>query len=326
MNILVTGGAGYIGSHVIRILIREGHNVVIFDNLKLGHKGAINEKALFVQGDLKRQEEINRVFKENKIDSVMHFASDIIVPESFKNPEKYFGNIPNWLNLLNAMKDNKVKEIIFSSSAAVYGDPKRVPIKENDPTKPNSPYGEIKLIFEKILKWYDLAYGIKYVSLRYFNAAGADPSGEIGEDHTPETHLIPRLILSILNNESIKIFGTDYDTKDGTCIRDYVHVNDMAEAHVLALEHLHKTDKSSIYNVGCREGYSVKEVIKTCEEVTGKKIKVSEAGRREGDPAILIADSEKIRKELNWNPKYNLKDIIETAWNWHKNNPRLYNN
>ncbi len=324
MNILVTGGAGYIGSHVVRILTREGHNVVIFDNLKLGHKGAINEKALFVQGDLKRQEEINRVFKENKIDSVMHFASDSIIPESVKNPGKYFGNIPNWLNLMDSMKENNVKSIIFSSSAAVYGTPKRVPIKESDPVEPMNPYGEIKVIFEKILKWYDLAYGIKYISLRYFNAAGADPSGDMGEDHRPETHLIPIVLRAILTNKSIRVFGTDYDTKDGTCIRDYVHVNDIAEAHILALSHLHKTGKSNIYNIGCKEGYSVREVIKTCEEVTGSKIKVIEAGRRAGDPAILVADSDKIRKELGWNPKHDLKDIIKTAWVWHRNHPEGY--
>lgn len=324
MNILVTGGAGYIGSHVVRLLIKKRYNVVVFDNLKKGHKEAVNEKAFFVEGDLKHKEEIDRVIKENKISAVMHFASHIIIPESIKNPEKYFRNIPNWLNLMNSMKDNDVKNIIFSSSAAVYGDPKRIPIKENDPIMPKNPYGEIKVIFEKILKWYDAAYNIKYVSMRYFNAAGADPSGEMGEDHRPETHLIPIVLCSILNNESVKVFGTDYKTKDGTCIRDYVHVNDIAEAHILALEHLYKTGKSKIYNIGCKEGYSVREVIKICEEITNRKIKVIEAGRREGDPAILVADSDKIRKELNWNPKYDLKDIIRTAWEWHKNHPKGY--
>lgn len=324
MNILVTGGAGYIGSHVVRLLIRKGHKVVIFDNLKIGHKSSVDKKAVFIKGDLKNKKDIDTVFKKNKIDSVMHFASDSIIPESVKNPGKYFGNIPNWLNLMDSMKENNVKSIIFSSSAAVYGDPKRIPIKEDDQLAPKNAYGEIKVIFEKILKWYDLTHNIKYVSMRYFNAAGADPAGDIGEDHRPETHLIPIVLRAILDNKSIKVFGTDYNTKDGTCVRDYVHINDIAEAHILALEHLHKTGKSSIYNIGCKEGYSVKEVIKACQEETGKKIKVIEVGRRAGDPAILVADSDKIRKELGWNPKHDLKDIIKTAWAWHRNHPKGY--
>lgn len=324
MNIFVTGGAGYIGSHVANLLVQNNHKVVVFDNLEEGHKAAVNKKALFIEGDLKNKKQIDKAIKENQIDAVIHFASYIIVSESMKNPEKYYGCVSSGKNLLDSMKENKVKKIIFSSSAAVYGDPEKTPIKEDAPLKPKNPYGEMKVMFEEKLKEYDSEHGIKYISLRYFNAAGADPSGIIGEDHQTETHLIPLILKAILNNTDVIIFGTDYNTKDGTCIRDYIHVNDLAQAHVLALEHLNKTNKSNIYNLGCKQGYSVKEVIKTCEEITGENIKVIESERREGDPAILIADSDKIRKELKWIPKYDLKDIIKTAWNWHKNNPRGY--
>lgn len=317
MNVLVTGGAGYIGSHTVIRLIRKGHKVIIFDNLSKGHKEYVDKKAIFVKGDLAKLNEINNCIKKNKIDVVMHFAGFIEAGESMIKPEKYFtNNVTNGINLLNAMVKNRIKRVIYSSSAAVYGNPKKIPIEEEDETSPTNPYGESKLIFERILRWYDLAYGLKYTSLRYFNAAGADLSEQIGEKHNPETHLIPLALKSVLNNSEIYIFGTDYPTKDGTCIRDYIHVLDLADAHILALNNL--SNESKVYNLGSERGYSVKQVIDAIKKITKKGLKIVETRRREGDPPVLIASSKKIKKELGWKAKYDLKPIIESAFKWEK--------
>jgi len=320
MNILVTGGAGYIGSHVLKSLLKEGHQVVTFDNLQKGHRKAVTG-GKFIEGDLADRKLLEQVIQENKIEGVIHLAADSLVGESMEKPGKYYiNNFANGINLLEAMVKNEVKNIVFSSTAAVYGEPDEIPIKENNKTEPTSTYGESKLFFEKALKRYDDTYGLKYASLRYFNAAGADPEGEIGEAHDPETHLIPIVLQTALGiRDKIYIFGDDYPTKDGSCIRDYIHVNDLAAAHVLAVESLADGKNSSIYNLGNGEGYSVKEVIDTVKEVTGRDFEVEISERRAGDPAVLIASSDKIKKELDWQPKYTeLEKIISTAWKWHK--------
>jgi len=320
MNILVTGGAGYIGSHVLKALLKEGHQVVTFDNLQKGHKKAVTG-GKFVKGDLADKELLNQVMEENQIEGVIHLAADSLVGESMENPGKYYrNNFANGINLLEAVVKNGVKNIVFSSTAAVYGEPDQIPIKEDNQTEPTSTYGESKLFFEKALKRYDDIYDLKYVSLRYFNAAGADPEGEIGEAHDPETHLIPIVLQTALGiRDKIYIFGDDYPTRDGSCIRDYIHVNDLAAAHVLAVEALADGKESSIYNLGNGEGYSVKEVINTVKEVTGRDFEVKVSERRAGDPAVLIASSDKIQQELNWQPQYpELEKIISTAWKWHK--------
>jgi len=320
MNILVTGGAGYIGSHVLKALLKEGHQVVTFDNLQKGHKKAIIG-GKFIKGDLADKELLNQVMEKNQIEGVIHLAADSLVGESMENPGKYYrNNFANGINLLEAVVKNGVKNIVFSSTAAVYGEPDQIPIKEDNQTEPTSTYGESKLFFEKALKRYDDIYDLKYVSLRYFNAAGADPEGEIGEAHDPETHLIPIVLQTALGiRDKIYIFGDDYPTRDGSCIRDYIHVNDLAAAHVLAVEALADGKESSIYNLGNGEGYSVKEVINTVKEVTGRDFEVEVSERRAGDPAVLIASSDKIQKELNWQPQYpELEKIISTAWKWHK--------
>lgn len=320
MNILVTGGAGYIGSHVLKSLIKEGHQVVTFDNLQKGHRDAVTG-GKFVEGDLADKELLNKVIKENEIEGVIHLAADSLVGESMENPGKYYrNNFANGINLLEAMVKNDVKNIVFSSTAAVYGEPDEIPIKEDNQTEPTNTYGESKLFFEKALKRYDDIHGINFVSLRYFNAAGADPEGEIGEAHDPETHLIPIVLQTALGiRDKIYIFGDDYPTRDGSCIRDYIHVNDLAAAHVLAVEALAEGKESSIYNLGNGEGYSVKEVIDTVKEVTGRDFEVEVSERRAGDPAVLIASSAKIREELNWEPEYpELEKIISTAWKWHQ--------
>ena len=320
MNILVTGGAGYIGSHVLKALLKEGHQVVTFDNLQKGHKKAIIG-GKFIKGDLADKELLNQVMEKNQIEGVIHLAADSLVGESMENPGKYYrNNFANGINLLEAMVKNGVKNIVFSSTAAVYGEPDQIPIKEDNQTEPTSTYGESKLFFEKALKRYDDIYDLKYVSLRYFNAAGADPEGEIGEAHDPETHLIPIVLQTALGiRDKIYIFGDDYPTCDGSCIRDYIHVTDLAAAHVLAVEALADGKESSIYNLGNGEGYSVKEVINTVKEVTGRDFEVEVSERRAGDPAVLIASSDKIQKELNWQPQYpELEKIISTAWKWHK--------
>lgn len=323
MAILVTGGAGYIGSHTAVELLDQNEEVVIVDNLQKGHKGAILG-GKFYEGDLRDDAFLDKVFTENDIEAVIHFAADSLVGESVVEPLKYYNNnVVSTLKLLSKMKEHGVNKIVFSSTAATYGEPESIPILESDKNNPTNPYGETKLAVEKALKWADNAYGIKSVSLRYFNAAGAHISGKIGEDHTPESHLIPIILqVALGKREAISIFGDDYETPDGSCIRDYIHVTDLAQAHILALKKLRNGGNSAIYNLGNGTGFSVKEVIEIAREVTGEKIKAVIADRRPGDPAILIASSEKIQKELNWQPKYNnLRTILETAWNWHKNHP-----
>ncbi|MEK7812791.1 MAG: UDP-glucose 4-epimerase GalE [Candidatus Desantisbacteria bacterium] len=326
MSILVTGGAGYIGSHTVKELAKRGFETVVYDNLGKGHREAV-VAGEFVHGDLGDVETLRETFNQYRIDSVVHFAANSEVGESVKNPAKYFqNNVANGLNLLNVMLENGVNKIVFSSTAAVYGEPCRLPILESDKTMPANPYGESKLIFENILKYYCVAYGLRYISLRYFNAAGADPDGVIGEDHYPETHLIP-LTLQVASGQKdvLKIFGTDYPTPDGTCIRDYIHVVDLAQAHILALEALEDGCSSMICNLGNGKGYSVKEVIEIAREVTGCKIPAIETERRDGDPAVLVASSAKIIQELGWKPELaDLKTIITTAWQWHKNHPVGY--
>ncbi|MDO5038485.1 UDP-glucose 4-epimerase GalE [Clostridium sp.] len=323
MTILVCGGAGYIGSHMVAELIEKGNDVVVLDNLEKGHKDALLGGKLYI-GDLRDKDILNKVFTENKIDAVIDFAAYSLVGESMTEPLKYFNNnVYGTINLLEAMKEHNVKYIVFSSTAATYGEPKEVPILEESETIPTNAYGESKLLVEKILKWCDHAYGIKYTTLRYFNAAGAHINGKIGEDHSPETHLIP-LILSVAlgKREKIMIFGDDYDTEDGSCVRDYIHVSDLASAHSLALERLMNGGESRIYNLGNGTGFSVKEMIEIARKVTNHPIPAEVAPRRAGDPAVLIASSDKAVKELNWKPKFNsVETIIETAWNWHKNHP-----
>ena len=319
-NILVTGGAGYIGSHVAKKLAEAGFNVIVLDNLSKGHREAVLKGKLIV-GDLADVDLLDRIMKEEGIEGVIHLAADSLVGESMEKPGKYYrNNVANGINLLEAMVNNGVEYIVFSSTAAVYGEPEEIPITESHPANPENTYGESKLFFEKILKRYDEIYNLRYVSLRYFNAAGADLSGQIGEAHDPETHLIPIVLEKALGvREKLYIFGADYPTKDGTCIRDYIHVEDLADAHILAIEALAAGLESRIYNLGKGEGYSVREVIEAAEEVTGKKIEAEIAGRRAGDPAVLVASSEKIKKELGWKPLYpDLKTIIESAWRWHK--------
>lgn len=323
MAILVTGGAGYIGSHTAVELLDQNEEVVIVDNLQKGHKGAILG-GKFYEGDLREDAFLDKVFTENDIEAVIHFAADSLVGESVVEPLKYYNNnVVSTLKLLSKMKEHGVNKIVFSSTAATYGEPESIPILESDKNNPTNPYGETKLAVEKALKWADNAYGIKSVSLRYFNAAGAHISGKIGEDHTPESHLIPIILqVALGKREAISIFGDDYETPDGSCIRDYIHVTDLAQAHILALKKLRNGGDSAVYNLGNGKGFSVKEVIEIAREVTGEKIKAVVADRRPGDPAILIASSDKIQKELNWQPKYNdLRTIMETAWNWHKNHP-----
>ena len=327
MNVLVCGGAGYIGSHTVYELIERGHSVVVVDSLIKGHKAAVHNEAKFYLGDIRDEEFMDRVFKENQIDAVIDFAAFSLVGESVNEPFKYYeNNVYGTLKLLEAMERAGVKKIVFSSTAATYGEPENDIIVESDKTNPTNPYGETKLTVEKMLKWADNAYGIKFVALRYFNAAGAHISGKIGEDHSPETHLIPIILQTALGQrEKMFIFGDDYDTPDGTCVRDYIHVTDLADAHIKALEKLFKTNESGIYNLGNGKGFSVKEVIEKAKKVTGKDFKVEIEARRSGDPSTLIASSEKAIKELGWKPKFNTLDkIIETAWNWHKDHKNGY--
>lgn len=320
MSVLVCGGAGYIGSHMVIELLEQGKDVIILDNLEKGHRSALLGGKLYV-GDLRDRSILNKVFSENNIEAVIDFAAYSLVGESMENPLKYFNNnVYGTISLLEAMKDYSVKYIVLSSTAATYGEPENIPIVEGDKTFPTNAYGESKLLVEKILKWCDSAYGIKHTILRYFNAAGAHINGKIGEDHSPESHLIP-LILQVAQGkrEKIMIFGDDYKTEDGTCIRDYIHVSDLASAHSLALQRLMRGEKSAIYNLGNGTGFSVKEVIEVTRKVTGHPIPAQVVERRAGDPAILIASSQKAINELGWNPKFNsLEVIIETAWNWHK--------
>ena len=321
MRIFVTGGAGYIGSVTAELLLDEGHEVAIFDNLIEGHRRAVDSRAQFIQGDLADRDQIERALSNTRPDAVMHFAAYALVPESMRDPSKYFrNNVSNGLNLLDAMLTTGVQRIIFSSTCALFGPPDRVPIDETAPARPANPYGESKLAFEKILRWYDQVHGLKFVCLRYFNAAGA--TEDLGEDHRPETHLIPNVLKVALGQRpSLEIYGTDYETPDGTCIRDYIHVVDLAHAHILALG----ATASGFYNLGTGGGSSVREVIAACRKITGRKIDTIEKPRRPGDPPRLIASSEKIKKELGWQPQFQSLDvIIETAWAWHQKFPDGY--
>ena len=327
MAVLVLGGAGYIGSHTVYELIDKGEETIVIDNLQTGHLEAVHPKAKFYKGDIRDKEFLDNVFKKEQIDSVIHFAANSVVPESMTDPLKYYdNNLYGTKILLDSMVANGIDKIVFSSTAATYGEPERVPILETDRTEPTNTYGETKLSMEKMFKWVGKAHNLRYVSLRYFNACGAHISGQIGEDHNPETHLIP-LILQVPNGkrEFISIFGDDYDTKDGTCIRDYIHVTDLAQAHILAVKYLQNGGQSDIFNLGNGVGFTVKEVIKTAREVTGHPIPAQIAPKRAGDPAQLIASSEKAKKILGWTPEHaSLEEIISTAWKWHKNHPNGY--
>ena len=318
MKILVTGGAEYKESHPSHILCNKGYEVIVYDNLENGYKEYLHPDAKLIVGDLSDINRLNNCFKENKIDSVMHFAGYIEAGESMKDPLKFFNNnVSNGINLLNVMIKNNVKNIIYSSSAGVYGQPKEIPIKEDSEKKPVNYYGLTKLMFEQILNSCKI-YGLKSISLRYFNAAGS--GFNIGENHKPETHLIPLILKSALSDNEVKVFGDDYETKDGSCIRDYVHVLDLADIHSIALEKLFNGITGE-FNVGTGKGNSVFEVIKTCEDITGTKINKKICERRDGDPKELVADVNRIKKELGWNAKYDIKDIIKSVWEWHKNNP-----
>lgn len=327
MAILVCGGAGYIGSHMVAELLENGKEVVILDSLVKGHKDALLGGKLYV-GDLRDKEILNKVFSENNIEAVIDFAAFSLVGESMTEPLKYFNNnVWGTISLLEAMQEHNCKYIVFSSTAATYGEPDAIPIKEDAKTLPTNAYGESKLLVEKILKWCDTAYGIKYTALRYFNAAGAHVSGKIGEDHSPESHLIPIILdVALGNREKIMMYGDDYDTKDGTCVRDYIHVSDLASAHSLAVDRLMNGGESAIYNLGNGTGFSVKEIVDIARNVTGHPIPAEVAPRRAGDPAVLIASSERAMKELGWTPKFNkVETIIETAWKWHESHPNGYN-
>jgi UDP-glucose 4-epimerase len=321
MKILVVGGAGYIGSICAEVLINQGHEVGIFDNLTEGHRAAVDSRAKLIEGDLADRPAIEAALSSVCPEAVMHFAASAQVGESMQNPSKYFrNNIANGLNLLDAMVATGVKRIVFSSTCAIFGPPDRLPIDETLPTQPINPYGESKLAFEKILRWYNEIHDLKFVSLRYFNAAGA--SAEFGEDHRVETHLIPNVLkVALGETPHVEIYGTDYETPDGTCIRDYIHIVDLARAHILALQ----SKKSEFYNLGTGGGSSVREVIEAARQVTGRKIDLMEKPRRPGDPPRLIASSEKIKRELGWQPQFQSLDaIIESAWKWHKKFPCGY--
>ncbi len=324
MTVLVLGGAGYIGSHTVYELIDMKEDVVVADNLATGHFGAIHSKARFYKGDIREKEFLDYIFKKEKIDSVIHFAANSLVGESMTDPLKYYdNNLYGTMVLLKSMIENNVNKIVFSSTAAVYGEPEKIPINENDKTEPTNTYGETKLSMEKMIKWVSNASDLRYVALRYFNASGAHISGLIGEDHAPETHLIPLVLQVPLNKRKyISIFGDDYETSDGTCIRDYIHVSDLASAHILAVDYLTNGGESNIFNLGSGTGFSVQEIIDAARKVTGHKIPAEISPRRAGDPAKLIASSENAKSVLKWEPKYNnIEKIIETAWVWHKKYP-----
>lgn len=327
MSILVVGGAGYIGSHMIKRLIEQGQEVVVVDNLSTGHRKAVDEKARFYEGDIRNHVFLKGVFDRENIDTVVHFAAFSIVPESMEKPLKYFdNNTAGMVALLEEMRDHDVKRIIFSSTAATYGVPEKSPIEENDRQAPINPYGESKLMMEKIIRWADQAYGIKFVALRYFNVAGAYPDGSIGEDHGPETHLTPIFLqVAAGQRDQLKIFGDDYNTPDGTNVRDYVHVLDLVDAHILAINYLKAGNDSDVFNLGSSTGFSVKQMVEAAREVTGEPIPAEIAERRPGDPDSLIAASQKARDVLQWQPQYDdVKEIIQTAWNWKQQHPRGY--
>ena len=326
MSVLVLGGAGYVGSHAVYQLIDQGKNVIVIDNLQTGHQEAIHPKATFYQGDIRDINFLRDVFTNESIESVIHFAANSLVGESMEIPLNYFdNNVYGTQVLLQAMVEFDIKKIVFSSTAATYGEPKSIPITEDMETNPTNPYGETKLTMEKMMKWSEQAHDIKYVSLRYFNVAGARESGEIGEDHHPETHLIPIILEAALGKRPhITIFGEDYDTPDGTCIRDYIHVEDLIHAHLLALDYLDQGE-SNIFNLGSNQGYSVKEMVDAARKVTGKEIPAKVGERRAGDPSVLVASSDKAKKVLGWEPtRTSIEKIFEDAWNWHVNNPEGY--
>jgi UDP-glucose 4-epimerase len=321
MKILVVGGAGYIGSICSELLLDQGHEIAVFDNLSEGHRGALDPRARFIEGDLQDRRTIDSALAVARPEAVMHFAASALVSESMRDPSKYFrNNISSGLNLLDAMVPAHVERIVFSSTCAIFGLPERVPIGETAPTHPINPYGESKLAFEKILRWYDEIHGLKFVSLRYFNAAGA--TANFGEDHRLETHLIPNVLKVALGQKPhVEVFGADYETPDGTCIRDYIHIVDLARAHILALG----AARSEFYNLGSGGGASVREVIAACRKITGKKIDTVEKPRRPGDPPRLIASSDKIKNELGWRPQFqSLDEVIESAWKWHQKFPHGY--
>jgi len=319
MKILVTGGAGYIGSHMVKVLLEKGHEVIVADNLSRGFRDAIDNRARLLTGNLLDKHFVGQIFEENHFDGVIHFAAYIAVGESMQFPGMYFdNNVTGALNVIEAMKEKKMNNFIFSSTAAVYGTPVQMPISEDHPKSPESPYGESKLMVEKILHWFHQIHNFNFVALRYFNASGASLDASIGERHNPETHIIPKAIEAVLHNETFRLFGNDYDTPDGTCIRDYIHVLDLCEAHVLALEKLWKDGGSGFYNVGTGEGYSNKEIVEMVKKVSDRDLKVEFASRRPGDPNQLIADASKIKSELGFAPKYSdLDNIVKTAWQWH---------
>lgn len=328
MSILITGGAGYIGSHTVRSFLDQNEDVIVVDNLQSGSRKSVDVE-YFYQVDLRDKSALDKVFKTHTIEAIIHFAASSLVGESMEKPYDYYhNNVYGMLCLLNVMKENNVEKIIFSSTAAIYGEAKNTAILENDETNPKNTYGETKLAMEKMMKWFDQAYGIRFVSLRYFNAAGAHGNGAIGEAHDPETHLIPLILeVPLGKRKEIYVFGDDYPTKDGTCVRDYIHVMDLAAAHYLALQFLRNDNSSDIFNLGNGSGYSVNEVIDVAREVTGHAVPAVMKERRAGDPAILIASSEKAKKILEWKPKYGtLEKIITDAWNWHKNHPDGYQN
>ena len=327
MSILVLGGAGYIGSHAVDQLINKGYEVIVVDNLLTGHKAAVHPDARFYEGDIRDKTFLKSVFEKETIEGVLHFAASSLVGESVEKPLKYFNNnVYGMQMLLEVMHEFDVKNIVFSSTAATYGEPKEFPITESTPTNPKNPYGESKLMMEKMMKWCDNAYGMRYVALRYFNVAGAKSDASIGEDHTPETHLVPIILqVALGQREALAIYGDDYDTPDGTCVRDYVQVEDLIAAHILALEYLKAGNESNFFNLGSNQGYSVQEMLEAAREVTGKEIPAKIAPRRAGDPSRLVASSAKAQAILGWQPKFtDVKEIIKTAWDWHVSHPNGY--
>ena len=325
-TILVAGGAGYIGSHMTVLLVKQGYEVVVVDNLRTGHWQSVKGARKLYVGDLRDGSFLHQVFTENKIDGVINFAACSLVGESVTNPLKYYGNnVEGAVSLLSAMKAHGVDKIVFSSTAATYGEPEKQPIEECDRTEPTNPYGATKLAIENMLKWCDRAYGIRYAALRYFNAAGSDTEAGIGEDHEPESHLIPLVMKTALGQrDHIGIFGEDYPTPDGTCVRDYIHVKDLAEAHLLALEYLERGGGSDVFNLGNGTGYSVREIIDTARRVTAKEIKAVAEPRRGGDPSVLIASNKKAAEVLGWKPNRSLEQIVADAWAWHSGHPNGY--
>jgi UDP-glucose-4-epimerase GalE len=325
MRILITGGAGYIGSHAVRLFLSRGHDVWVYDNLSCGHRKAVPPDRLLL-GDLNEVARLDQALLAHRIEAVVHFAAFAYVGESVREPGKYYqNNLVNTLHLLECLRRNHIQRLVFSSTCSTYGIPQRVPITEDEPQRPINPYGRGKLAVEWALADYAAAYGLGYAALRYFNAAGASPDGTLGEDHDPEPHLIPLALQAILGRRPhVEIYGTDYATPDGTCIRDYIHVDDLAEAHLLALERL-EPGKGLCYNLGTGRGHSVREVLRCAEEVTGKPVPVKEGPRRPGDPPELVAAADKIQRELSWRPRYtDLRAILETAWTWHRSHPRGY--